>query len=83
MKENPMETNKKVLIWLCMCAGDKSTDKQENRAHVICIVVVFATTLTSAITSAVYFFKFVSIDFGKSLYALFQMAGAIGNYLLN
>lgn len=83
MRENPLETNKKVLIWLWMCPADKSTDKREIRAHTICFIFVSATMLTCVITSAVFFLNYVSTDFGESLYALFEFTGAIGDYLLN
>lgn len=78
MIENPLETNRKVFIWLCMCPADKSTDKKENRAHVICIVIVTALILTFFIASAVFFSKFASTDLEESLYALFQISATSG-----
>lgn len=72
----PLVTNQRVLTWLCVYPGEKTTSKIKQLAYIIFSLIVFSGILSSLIASVAYFMKFVSIDLEVALYAVSQIAAA-------
>lgn len=71
-----MALAKQVLTWFCMCQDKDSTSQSKKKLYVIFTLVMFIGDMQSIAASATYFLKYVSTDFGGSLYALFQVCDA-------
>lgn len=70
----PLATNRRVMMWFCMCPADESTSKKERMFHVAFIFIVATITLCALISSVVSVIVYMSTDFESSLYAVFQVA---------
>lgn len=70
---NPLETNKKVLIWLCLCPAEKSTKWTRKLIYIIFALIILTGNLCAFGTSVAYFLRYVSTDLEGSLYALYQI----------
>lgn len=72
----PFVTNKRVLQWLYVYPLNANASKWMKWACVVFALFVFTSLLVSLISSAVFFWKFVSNDLELALFALYQVAGA-------
>lgn len=71
----PLVTNRQCLIWLYVCSADESASRWQKLAHAIfAAYVVIALVCTSAACLAFYW-TFVSVDLGKSVYAFMLVFG--------
>lgn len=68
----PLETNERVLIWLCAFPIDKSTSKWEKCIYIIFTLCVIMTHLLSLIFSSVFIHQNVSINLEETLFSLFH-----------
>lgn len=82
MKMNPLQTNRRVLIWLCAYPAPDSTNKWINLAQIAFTFTVFAMVMGYFIASAKFIIEYVRIDVELALYAMFQMAASIGDLYL-
>lgn len=73
-KQRPMETNRRMLIWVSVIPAGKNVDTVKRIFYKILSFGIFATVLCVSIASCAYYFKYASIDIQKSLYALAQIA---------
>lgn len=73
-----LETNQRVLTWLCMHPPDESATAWKRMAYIIAALIIFAVLLSATIAHIVYFLKFVSTDLEGSLVALMIIDGMIG-----
>lgn len=74
----PLQSIQQAMIWACMCSPDYKLSKWEKLVRFIC-GCTFSPLMSGALLSSIAFFtKYVLIDFEESLYAIFEMAGAIG-----
>lgn len=71
-----MALAKQVLTWFCMCEDNHSTSQSKKKLYAILTLVMFIGDIDSIAASAMYFLKYVSTDFGGSLYAAFQVCDA-------
>lgn len=71
---NPLETTQKVMKWLCMCAPHPTEKTSKKVAYVLCLSIGITAYLGMIASSVAFFVKYVSIDVGESLYALYQIA---------
>lgn len=74
MKIKPLETNRRVLIWLCMFLPDETASKREKLTYIVFTVCGVCTILSMLAASVTFFVKFVSIDLEESLYALVKIS---------
>lgn len=70
-----IETNRRVLTWLCIYPADKNASKWQVRAYIAFSAFVFGVNMFACGASAVYFYKHASADLESSLLALSQMSG--------
>lgn len=68
----PLETNQRVLIWLCGFPTDSSASKWEKIAHIAFTLIVIATNLLSVVSSSVFIYRNVSINLEETLFSLFH-----------
>lgn len=73
MNINPLKTNRKLLILLCVCPPAKSISKWKRFGCALFTIVIIASNLCGLIASSSFFIKFVSSDLEMSLHALLQM----------
>lgn len=66
----PLVTNKKVLVLLCVCPPDKSMSIGNRAICVIFALVVFILNASVVQVHFSYFLTFLSINLAESLYAL-------------
>lgn len=82
----PFAEYRKLLTWYCVYQAAKNISKLAKSLHIIFCACVFLGNICATISSTIYFLKFLSIDLGSSLYALFQItstgSGAYGIILL-
>lgn len=65
----PLVTNRLCLIWLRMCPAGESISRWQKLAHAIFATFVLTGTICSVAASFAFWWKFVSIDFGRSIFA--------------
>lgn len=71
----PLETNRRVLIWLCLCFELETLSKFKKSLSILLTSIVMASIIGALISSALYLWKFILIDLQGSVYALYQTAG--------
>lgn len=71
----PLSTNRQCLIWLRACPPDESPTRRQKLAHTAFAVLVLAGLIGGAIASSAFFWKFVSIDLGRSMFAFVFVVG--------
>lgn len=71
-KMTPLKANQRVLMWLCVCPVDETTTIWKKSACVALATLTIIAMISYDLGSLFYFFKFVSADLEKSLYALGQ-----------
>lgn len=69
----PLETTRRVLMWLCVYPTHKKVTNSTKLSYVVFSVILFILNLNGLVASAVYFLKFVVTDLESALYALFQV----------
>lgn len=69
----PIPTNRKVLTKLGLYPVDKNTSKRDELKHKAIGFLIFALCFCAIVSSAVYFWKFATIDLKQSSYALLQI----------
>lgn len=70
----PLVTNRRVLTWFCICPFDPNTSVLKKTFFGILTLFLFASALSGAISSIVFFVHNVSIDLENSLYSVLQIA---------
>lgn len=73
----PLATNQLVLIWIGACAPGKDISKRKRLAFIAFGLFLCLINIISTISSAIFVWKFVSIDMEASFYVLFHLCGAI------
>lgn len=69
----PLETNRRILTWLCVYPADKNTSKWQKRGYaVFSAAVVFMNCFGFTVSSAFYL-KFASTDPDEAIFAIIQM----------
>lgn len=67
----PLETNRQVLIWLCMCSSsEKDSNLLKKIYRIAFALVVFIFNLWVVTAHLAYFWKFWSTKLDESLFAL-------------
>lgn len=71
-----LQTNKRVLTWLCVCSPDAHASKWQ-RVFMITFAISILAANGSAILIDLYFFRqSLAKDLDNSLYSLFQIAAS-------
>lgn len=74
-KMEPLLTNQRVMMWLCMCPANESTSKSKIMIYTGCTFIVVTVTSLCLLFSGSFVVNYLSIDFERSLYAVFQVSG--------
>lgn len=70
-KMKPLQTNKRMLIWLCMCSpSSKDSNVLTKVYHIAFALTVFIFNLWVVVAHLAYFRKFRSTHLDDSLFAL-------------
>lgn len=78
LKMKPLVTNKRILIWLCLCSPAESTTTKKRIIYVIFSALVFSVILSVFAGYLTFFVKFVSIDFERSLFTFLLVVTLAG-----
>lgn len=70
MKMEPLVTNRRYLVWLCMCPASKSTSRWQEIAHATFAITALTGLVSILVPCTVFFWKFISIDMGRCMFAL-------------
>lgn len=81
-KMEPLVTNKRFLILFSGYNSKGSMPKWRQRSNAIFTFSVFAAIIYGIIVSAAFFWKYVSINLERSLYAILQIS-AMGSAAYN
>lgn len=89
MKIKPLATNRLVLTWLSICSATENTSKWKKCIYMTIGVMNVAFLVATEIPTVIFFCTNVTINFGESLYSLFQFFGCgctlllmVNNYFL-
>lgn len=73
----PLETSRRVLMWLCGFPPDESAGKWLKIAYVIFTSSIVMDHLLSLIAGAIFIHKNVSSNFEDTLFSLFHTVGSL------
>lgn len=68
----PLKSIQHGLHWLCVFPFDKNTNTTKKMVYIFFISSIFFLHLCALAASAVFIFKFISIDMQRSVFALLQ-----------
>lgn len=75
----PLKTNRKVMIWLCMCPAEASSSKWNKIAYKAHVALQLIFYFCGVIATLAFALKFVQTDLEKSILAIFSTAGFISS----
>lgn len=75
----PLTTNRKVLVWLCILPAEENTHKYMKLIYILVSVSLITTSITGCISSLAFIYKYASANLEDSLYALFQVCANVSN----
>lgn len=73
---NPLQTNQRVLR-LFFVFSDKKINKSERLSYALTTLIILIAHLCAVLSAMCYFFKFMMIDFERSLSSLYNIFGSI------
>lgn len=73
----PLETNRRLFTWLCICPPEINTSTKEKLSYVAFTFSIFLAIIGVTIASTVFFLQIVSIDLEISIFALSQIINSI------
>lgn len=65
----PLVTNQRCLIWLCMCPADEFTSRWQKLAHITFTITGLVLTAIGIVGGLTFCMTFVSIDLGRSMFS--------------
>lgn len=71
----PLVTNRQCLIWLCVCPADESARRWQKLAHATFATYVIIGLVCTSAACLAFYWTYVSIDLGKSVYAFMLVFG--------
>lgn len=74
-KMQQLLTTKRVLILLCLCPADNSTNKWKKIGHILFALVIFVLILCFFVVNVSSTIKFLSINLQDSLFAFVSAVG--------
>lgn len=75
---DPLDTNQRVLIWICVLPAKKDATKRERIARITLGVTVYVIIISFIIGCGVFLYKHIKTDFESSLCAFYQLFGCSG-----
>lgn len=73
-----LDTNRRVLVWLCMCRSDEEATKREKIARIVFTLTNNLSLFSLAAGSVVFICENIAADFESSLFAFCQLCGVFG-----
>lgn len=70
----PLQLNRELLTYICMCTPAKGTSLHVRVCHQILFVITLTCLMFGWIASLVYIVLYVKNDLRGALYAIFQVA---------
>ena len=70
----PLSTNRRCLIWICIHPADESASRRQKIAHSLFATMVLVTLLSGCAAGIAFCWKFVSIDLGKTFFSFMCVA---------
>lgn len=71
----PLQTNRQVLTWLCICPFEQNTSIVKKTFFAILTLFQLLCVISFVLSSIVIFVNNVSVNLEECLYAIVQMAG--------
>lgn len=75
MKIKPLQTNRLIMTWLCLCHEDEATSKWKKLAYIICALTLSFAFFSMSVVSVTFVVKYFKVDLEEALYAVFQVSG--------
>lgn len=72
----PLVTNRQCLVWLRIGSPDESITQRQKQMHTTFATIVLAALFCVIVGCLAFFWKFISIDVGRSVFAL--LAAIVG-----
>lgn len=72
---DPLKIERKILTWFCICPPADNVSQLQKCIHAIFSVTVVAAIASLVIASAVYFQKYMTIDFEEAFDGLHPVFG--------
>lgn len=72
-----MSTNRRCLVWLCICPAGKSTSRWLRLAHIVCATIAMTGLVCGFTSGSAFVWKFISTDVGQSMYAFTFISGEV------
>lgn len=69
----PLVMNQRVLRWLSVCPADENDNKRKKNGYIAFSIVIIILIMCGLTSSAVYFFKSLSVNLEECLYSLCQI----------
>lgn len=73
----PLETNRRVLTWLCVFPSEEGTSWHMKVAHIAFCSFVLGMNVVSCIVSVAFLLKYISNDMEQCLFAFVQICGEV------
>lgn len=71
----PLETNQRVLTWLCGVRPNESDKNGKNISHIILTLSIILVHLLAVISSVVFIYRNVSVNLEETLFSLLYNVG--------
>lgn len=71
----PLTTNRRSLIWLCVSPADEFTNQRQKWAHAIFAVFTIIGLMCTFTACFAFGWKYLSTDLGKSIFAFMFVVG--------
>lgn len=65
----PLVTNRRCLVWLCICPADEYTSRWQKLAYIIFAMFVSSGLIGGSAACLAFSWKFLSIDLGRAMFA--------------
>lgn len=73
----PLESNRRVLTWLCGVPPPDSCTKREKITYRVLATIIIMTHLLSVISSTMFIYRNMSVNLVEALYSLFHTVAAL------
>lgn len=74
-KMDPLVTNKKMLMWLCILPAQAQTNQNMKLLYIVTSFTLLTSCFLGLIASVAFMVKYLSTNLEDCLYALFQVSG--------
>lgn len=73
-----LHTIKRIMIWMCLCAPDKTSRSRLKGAYFMFALIIFILNLSGLVAHVAFVYKFLLTDLDGSMFAFLGILGFAG-----